>query len=59
LEHQASVIALIGVLSIGAQWVAWRTGWPAIVLMLAAGFIAGPVLGVIEPHERSAACQNR
>jgi len=45
LEEQALVIVLVGVLGIGAQWVAWRTGWPAIVLMLAAGFIAGPGLG--------------
>ena len=45
MEQQALVIALVGVLGIGAQWVAWRTGWPAIVLMLAAGFIAGPLLG--------------
>lgn len=45
MEHQALTIALVGVLGIGAQWLAWRTGWPAIVLMLAAGFLAGPVLG--------------
>lgn len=45
MEQQALVIALVGVLGIGAQWVAWRTGWPAIVLMLAAGFVAGPLLG--------------
>ncbi len=45
MEQQAIMIALVGVLGIGAQWLAWRTGWPAIVLMLAAGFIAGPVLG--------------
>ena len=51
MEHQALVIALIGVLGIGAQWVAWRTGWPAIVLMLAAGFLAGPILGVFDPEE--------
>ncbi|MGB3739273.1 MAG: cation:proton antiporter, partial [Pontixanthobacter sp.] len=40
--EEGLVIALVGVLGIGAQWVAWRTGWPAIVLMLAAGFAAGP-----------------
>lgn len=40
--EEGLVIALIGVLGIGAQWLAWRTGWPAIVLMLAAGFIVGP-----------------
>lgn len=42
MQEQALVIALVGVLGIGAQWLAWRTGWPAIVLMLAAGFLAGP-----------------
>ena len=51
MEHQALVIALVGVLGIGAQWIAWRTGWPAIVLMLAAGFAAGPLLGIIDPAE--------
>ncbi|WP_284123780.1 cation:proton antiporter [Parerythrobacter aestuarii] len=48
MESQALVIATIGVLGIGAQWLAWRTGWPAIVLMLQAGFIAGPVLGAFD-----------
>lgn len=50
MESQALVIATIGVLGIGAQWVAWRTGWPAIVLMLVAGFLAGPVLGSFFPQ---------
>jgi NhaP-type Na+/H+ or K+/H+ antiporter len=50
MESQAIVIASVGALGIGAQWVAWRTGWPAIVLMLAAGFIAGPVTGLIDPE---------
>lgn len=43
-------IALIGFLGIGAQWVAWRTGKPAIALMLIVGIIAGPVLGIIDPE---------
>lgn len=50
MESQALTIAVIGVLGIGAQWVAWRTGWPAIVLMLFAGFLAGPVTGLIDPR---------
>ena len=50
MEEQAFVIALVGVLGIGAQWIAWRTGWPAIVLMLAAGFLAGPILGLFDPE---------
>lgn len=50
MHQPALVIALIGALGIGAQWIAWRTGWPAIALMLVAGVLAGPVAGVIEPH---------
>ena len=50
MEEQAIVIALVGILGIGSQWVAWRTGWPAIVLMLAAGFLAGPVFGLFDPE---------
>lgn len=46
----ALTVAIVGVLGIGAQWLAWRTGWPAIVLMLAAGFIAGPITGLIDPE---------
>ena len=50
MEYHALVFALIGILGIGAQWIAWRTGWPAIALMLAAGVIAGPITGLIEPE---------
>ena len=49
MANQAVVIAAVGVLGIGAQWVAWRTGKPAIVLMLLAGFLAGPVLAYFAP----------
>lgn len=42
-------IGLIGVLGIGAQWLAWRTARPAIAFMLAAGILAGPVLGLLDP----------
>src|SRR3546814_17311994 len=48
MEQQALAIALIGVLGIGAQWVAWRTGWPGIALLLLAGVIAGPVTGLFD-----------
>lgn len=47
----AVMLALIGVLGIGAQWVAWRTGWPAIAVMLIAGILAGPVLGLLHPEQ--------
>ncbi len=42
--------ALIGVLGVGAQWIAWRLRLPAIVLMLLAGILAGPVFGIIDPE---------
>lgn len=51
MEQQALAIALIGILGIGAQWLAWRTGWPSIALLLLAGVIAGPVTGLIHPDE--------
>jgi NhaP-type Na+/H+ or K+/H+ antiporter len=44
LELLTFKIALIGVLGIGAQWLAWRLQRPAIVLMAIAGLIFGPLL---------------
>ncbi|MCZ4351429.1 sodium:proton antiporter [Roseovarius aestuarii] len=41
--------ALVGALGVGAQWLAWRLRMPAIVLMLAAGLIIGPGLGLFDP----------
>lgn len=40
---------LIGALGVGSQWLAWRLRLPAIVLMLAAGLIIGPVTGILDP----------
>lgn len=51
MNHLALVLALVGVIGIGAQWIAWRSGLPAIALMLVAGLIAGPLTGMIRPHE--------
>ena len=45
------VFALIGALGIGSQWLAWRLRLPAIVLMLAAGLLAGPGLELINPSQ--------
>ncbi|SNS73531.1 cation:proton antiporter [Tropicimonas sediminicola] len=42
-------IAVIGVLGVGAQWIAWRLQMPAIVLMLAAGLAVGPGLEWLVP----------
>ena len=43
-------IALIGVLGLAAQWIAWRTGRPAIVFLLLSGIVVGPVLGFLDPE---------
>ena len=44
-----TAFGLVGICGVGAQWLAWRLRLPAIVLMLAAGLLLGPVLGVLEP----------
>ncbi|WP_342659157.1 sodium:proton antiporter (plasmid) [Sphingomonas sp. NY01] len=50
MEHLVLVLAVVGLAGIGAQWIAWRTGLPAIALMLLAGVVAGPVTGFIQPE---------
>ena len=42
-------VALILILGVGAQWLAWQFRLPSILLLLLAGFLAGPVFGVIDP----------
>lgn len=44
-----TAFALVGTIGVGAQWLAWRLNLPAIVLMLLAGVIIGPVMGVFDP----------
>ena len=46
-----AAVACIGVLGVGAQWIAWRMQIPAIVLMLPAGILVGRVLGVLNPAQ--------
>lgn len=43
-------IALVIVLGVGAQWLAWRFRLPSILLLLVFGFVAGPVTGLIDPQ---------
>ena len=43
-------IAWIAFFSILAQWFGWRFKTPAIVFLLIGGFIAGPVLNVVQPE---------
>ncbi|MGR3552613.1 cation:proton antiporter [Paracoccus sp. (in: a-proteobacteria)] len=41
--------AVVGIAGVGAQWLAWRFRLSAIVLMLAAGLLLGPVTGIFVP----------
>ncbi len=42
-EHALIALAGLIVLGVAAQWLAWRLGIASILLLLAAGFLAGPV----------------
>ncbi len=46
-------LMLAGMLMIGflAQWLAWRVKLPAIVFLLLAGIVLGPVTGVLDPDK--------
>ncbi|MFA5668260.1 MAG: cation:proton antiporter [Balneolaceae bacterium] len=39
------------VLGISAQWIAWRTKFPAILVLLGVGILSGPITGLISPDE--------
>ena len=47
--HAETLLVLVAAAGITAQWLAWRTRLPAIVLLLAAGMVLGPVLGWLRP----------
>ncbi|MCR9245695.1 MAG: cation:proton antiporter [bacterium] len=51
LASLESLPALAFVLGVGtfAQWLAWRIRIPAILLLLLAGFLAGPIGGLLDP----------
>jgi len=51
--HDDVIIALagIGLIGIACQWVAWRVKLPAILFLLMAGIVAGPVSGWLKPDQ--------
>ena len=53
LHEHRSLIALtcIFVFGTGAQWLSWKLRLPSILLLLASGFLAGPVLHLIDPDK--------
>lgn len=51
MESQlVNTIVLVGALGVGAQWLAWRFHFPAIVLLTLAGLVAGPGIGWLRPE---------
>ena len=50
MDDVAVKLAAIGAAGIAAQWIAWRFKLPAIVLLLLAGALMGPVFGFLDPE---------
>jgi NhaP-type Na+/H+ or K+/H+ antiporter len=52
MNHEITlIVAGIGLVAIACQWIGWRMKLPAIVLLLVAGLIAGPVTGLVKPDK--------
>ena len=49
-ETMNGIVTLVA-LGAGSQWLAWRLRIPSILVLLAVGFVAGPVTGLFQPDE--------
>lgn len=49
MHHSVVGLALVLILGVSAQWLAWRIRQPSIVLLLLTGVVAGPVTGWLDP----------
>lgn len=50
-HHALLSLAGIGLIGIACQWIAWRVRLPAILFLLLAGIVAGPITGWLHPDE--------
>lgn len=48
-DHTTTALAGLAVVAIVCQWLAWRLRLPVILLLLAAGILAGPFSGLLHP----------
>ena len=48
-EHRLVGLAVLLLLGIGSQWLAWRLRLPSILLLLLSGFIVGPIAKIFDP----------
>jgi CPA1 family monovalent cation:H+ antiporter len=46
--HGATLLLFILVVGLASQWLAWRVKLPSIVILITAGFVLGPVTGIIQ-----------
>jgi len=46
--HAATLILIILCAGLASQWLAWRFGLPAIVVLITSGLLLGPLSGIIE-----------
>ncbi len=51
LPETLAGLAGIVVLGVAAQWLAWRLKLPSILFLLIVGFVAGPVVGFVNPDQ--------
>ncbi len=51
MEHIILTLAAIGILALVCQWFAWWVKLPAILFLLVAGILIGPVAGWLRPDE--------
>lgn len=51
MEHEIVLIAGVMALGVFCQWAAWRMKIPAIIPLLTAGIVAGPVTNLISPED--------
>ncbi len=47
----ALMLTLLLIVGFSAQWLAWRVKLPAILFLLVAGVLLGPVTGLVEPDQ--------
>ncbi len=48
-DHTITALAGLALIAVACQWLAWRLRLPVILLLLAAGILAGPFSGVLQP----------
>lgn len=46
--HAAALFLLVLAAGLSSQWVSWRIGIPAIVVLIATGLVLGPATGLVE-----------